>query len=151
MKKLFPLLLLLTLAINSYSQESVFDMFKNKKEKKIVTKKEMSILSEAGLNLKKSANYQYAAIGFATASVGCFMGSAFMKDKYEYVQNKFDYTKGEIKRVNNSTKNGLLIGGGVCAFIGIICELNSIHYKFKSGKLLQLQGEKNGAGLAFVF
>lgn len=151
MKKIFTLLLLITLSINSYSQESVFDMFKHKKGKKSITKKEMSILSEAGLNLKKSANYQYAAIGFGTASVGCFIGSAFMKDKYEFVLNKYDYTKSEIKRVNNSTKNSLLIGGGVCAFIGIICELNSIHYKFKSGKLLQLQGEKNGAGLAFVF
>lgn len=142
MKKLISLLLLLTLTINSYSQDSVYDMFS--KRKKSSTEKEMSILSEAGLYLKRSANYQYAAIGFGTASVGCLIGSSFIKDKYEY-------TKGEIKRVNNSTKNGLLIGGGVCAFIGIICELNSIQYKFKSGKLLQLQGEKNGAGLAFVF
>lgn len=141
MKKLITLLLLVTIAVNTYSQETILDMFK--KKNKANTEK-MNELSKAGFYLKKSANYQAVALGFGAASAGFFIASAFIKDKYEY-------NKGKVERVNDSTKDGLMIGGGVCALVGIICEINAIQYKFKSGKCLQLIGEKNGAGVALTF
>lgn len=144
MKKLVSLLLLLTLGINSYSQDDVYSNYAHRDRNNSNTEEEVNLLSEAGLYLKKSANYEYVAIGLGTASIGCLIGSALIKDKYEY-------KNGEATKIDNATKNGLLIGGGVCALIGLICEINAIQYKFKSGKCLQLQGEKNGAGLAFVF
>lgn len=159
MKKIL-LLLLLVFAANTYSQESISDIFKSKEKRaveaaaqkkwetpdqktKILPK---SNIDWAGYYLKKSARMQYGAIGCATASAGMFISSAFMKEKFDVNKNN-----GEIKNKSNGTKNALIVGAGVSLVAAVICEFCSIHYKMKSGNHLRLQAAKDGTGLALVF
>lgn len=147
------MLLMLATASVVYSQNPELDKWvsNNKKttaktDTKSVVELPKSNIALAGLYLKKSAQYQYGAIGFATTSTAMLIASSAIKDKFE-----LDKKTSEVKKKNNGTKDILLVGGGACALTAIILELYSIDYKLKSGEYLRLQATPTGAGLALIF
>lgn len=101
-------------------------------------------LDLAGIQLKRSANYQYGAIGLAAASAGLFIASSFMQDDYSM-------EKGELVKEKNDTRKTLLIAGGVCALTAVCCELFSISLKAKAGKSLRIYSTGNGGGIKLTF
>lgn len=142
--KLIIFLLFTAFGLNSYAQESISDLiFKNKAKIKS-TEQVKNNLDLAGLQLQKSAKYQYGALGLATISAGLFVGSAFL-------ENDYSYNKGEIIKEKNHTKTALLIGGGVCAVASILCELYAIDLKMKAGKSIRLYANGTGGGLTLNF
>lgn len=150
MKKIL-LLLLLAFTANVYAQESVIDIFKSKEKRQTEAARKTnpefglpkSNIAKAGYYQKKSANYQYGAIGCAAASSGLLIGYASLKDKFELND------KGDTKMTGKA--KGLLIGGSIFALTAIIIEIQAIKYKFKSGQSLLLHTNENGAGLAYTF
>lgn len=142
--KLFIFLLFTAFGLNSYAQESISDLiFKNKAKIRsaVQVKNDLDL---AGLQLQKSAKYQYGALGLATISAGLFVGSAFL-------ENDYSYNKGEIIKEKNNTKTALLIGGGVCAVASILCELYAIDLRMKAGKSIRLYANGTGGGLTLNF
>lgn len=144
MNKIIFILLFTVLGINCYAQESIAEMVFKSKSYQNTTEKVKNELDLAGIQLQKSAKYQYGAIGLATISAALFIGSAFL-------ENDYSYNKGEIIKEKNHTKNSLLIGGGVCALASIICELYAIDLKMKAGKSIRIYANGKGGGLVLNF
>lgn len=101
-------------------------------------------LDLAGLQLQKSAHYQYAAMGFSAASLVLSIGSVSATDDYEYKNN-------ELVKKENKSRKAMLIGGGICAVIAVAYEIYSINLKLKAGKSLRLYATENGGGLSLNF
>ena len=94
----------------------------------IPTKEQATSVMLAGTYLKKSANCEIASIGFAVLSGG-FAALTTIKDIKEGQKQMFIYASG------------------ICGFTSLVCYIAKIHYKWKSGKTLELCG--NGVRLNF--
>lgn len=93
----------------------------------IRTQKKVSVadingIVTAGKLLKKSANCQYGATACFIAGGGLAIGAAYTDKK--------------------SSRNTMLCAGGGLAVVGLILQIKAINYKFKSGNILELTGDK---------
>lgn len=92
------------------------------KIQKEVTVADINGIVTAGKLLKKSANYQYGATACFIAGGGLAVGAAYMDKK--------------------SSRNTMLCAGGGLAVVGLVLQIKAINYKFKSGNILELTGDK---------
>ena len=76
----------------------------------------------AGRDLKKSAYYEIASYGCAAAGTALACSAVTAK--------------------KTSTRDALLISGGIFGVAGIICQIYSISFKLNSGKYLHYYGNK---------
>ena len=118
----------------------------NSKQNVVTVQK--SNLDLAGEHLKKSAQFQYGALGCAVASTAMFITSSLKEDKYETEVSKGTYTT---KKKSNGTKDALVIGGCATLLTGVILELYSIEYKLKAGKCISLHASSSGGSLTLKF
>lgn len=116
----------------------------NSKQSVVAVQK--SNLDLAGEHLKKSAQFQYGALGCAVASTAMFITSSLIEDEF-----KIDKSTGEPKKKSNGTKDALVIGGCATLLTGVILELYSIEYKLKAGKCISLHASSNGGSLTLKF
>ena len=93
--------------------------------------------------LKKSRNFQYAAVGSAAASVGLFVAYASQKEKFSPNED------GELKMKDKAKY--FLAGGGVFGAVALLLELQAINYRFKAGQSLNLKVNGEGAALSINF
>ena len=93
--------------------------------------------------LKKSRNFQYAAVGSTAASIGLFVAYASQKEKFSPNED------GELKMKDKAKY--FLAGGGVFGAVALLIELQAINYRFKAGQSLNLKVNGEGAGLSFNF
>lgn len=84
-------------------------------------------LKMSGKLLKKSACYQYSAIGFGLVGTGLACAAPYQDEV--------------------SKRNAFLFSGGGMVLVGLIFQIKSIDYKFKSGKVLEMSAGK----MAFRF
>lgn len=140
MKKLIFIITMILCSISSYSQVNNY-YSKNWKQTRIERGIEQRIAREtqkhyvdsmyqnnkiwaSGDYLRRSANAQTASLGFAFAGIGLIAGAA----------------AGDFGNSDNSTKNALIVLGGVCEVVSLIFYIKSINMKFKSGKSLKIAG-----------
>lgn len=151
MCRLSLLFMMLLFSFNVFSQESIYKImdFEKVKEKEVSVKKQENVATSfqsyqlinlAGVKLKKSAKYQYAALGLEFASTALMCGSLFFEA--EYVDGKIE---------KNNTQTAMLIGGGVCSLVGLFCYIKSISLKLEAGKVLSLYPKGAGLGLTLAF
>ena len=95
--------------------------------------------------LDKSTKFQTAAIGSAAISVGCFIGYACQKEKFEFKDDSHEKLKMK------DTPKALLICGGIAAASAVVCELFAINYKLESGRYLKIHLTGNGANVSLRF
>lgn len=88
-------------------------------------------MNKSGDYLKQSANFQYGAIGCASVAAGMFLiGASTDSDTARYNFNVFGY---------------------VCAGASVFCEIMSITYKLKAGKILMLKSSPVGVTASLTF
>ena len=88
----------------------------------IPTKEQTPSVMLAGKYLKKSANSEIASTGFAVLSGGFAALTT-------------------IKGINEDQKQMFIYASGICGFMSLVCYVAKIHYKWKSGKTLELCGD----------
>ena len=142
------LAIILLISVNAFSQQTpdLENEIKNyyKQEVKDSIKISMAINSESILNksgdyMRKSAYYEYGAMGSLAASVG-FMFIAF---------NNFDFWTG--KDANPTTSAISAVAATIFFTSAIVCTIASIRYDKKAGKELKLfmRGGKGSISLTF--
>ena len=89
----------------------------------------------AGKYLKASANYEVGALCLAAASAGFTLLAINENDKAN------DAHRCDVDRYKN-TRDVFYAVAGICGLGSIICYAINVHYKWKSGKSLEIAGNR---------
>ena len=150
MKKLALLAILAIMCgVNSFAQNSLYSKrLRGEPTNENVVKSPQWHLNNYEVMSKRSASFQYGALGCMAASIGCFAGYAALDTKYNYTFDR----KGNVeeKTMRKCAKN-YLIGGSALAAVAIICEAISINCRLNASKSMKIYATGNGAGLSFKF